>query len=109
MTEHNLPYHPYASLANAQRSLVKVAAVYAIRWSSSIRSVRAGPWSEWITTVFIRAYDGDELLRESLFKSTCEKRITIELRVDHVKADPDEPTRRVYGVVRDAQGDLLRG
>jgi hypothetical protein len=59
--------------------------------------------------VFIRAYDGDELLRESLFKSNSEKRITIDLWVDHVKADPDEPTRRVFGLVRDAQGDPLRG
>ena len=27
-------------------------------------------------------------------------------RVDYVKADPNEPARRVYGVVRDAQGEV---
>ncbi len=59
--------------------------------------------------VFIRVYDGDELLGESPVKRNSEKRITIDLRVDYTKADPNEPARRVYGVVRDAQGDLLQG
>lgn len=59
--------------------------------------------------VFIRVYDGDELLVESPVKLNSEKWITIDLRVNYVKADPNEPAGRVYGVVRDAQGDLLRG
>jgi hypothetical protein len=59
--------------------------------------------------VFIRVYDGDELLGESLVKCNSKERITIDLQVDYVKAESNEPARRVYGVVRDAQGHLLRG
>jgi hypothetical protein len=33
-------------------------------------------------------YDGDDLLGESSIKRNSEKRITIDLPVDHVEADP---------------------
>ncbi len=59
--------------------------------------------------VFIRAYDDDELLGESPVKHNAGRRITIDLQVDYIKVDPTDPTRRVYGVVRDARGDPLTG
>ncbi len=40
--------------------------------------------------VFIRVYDGDELLGESPVKRNSEKRATIDLRVAYVEADPLE-------------------
>jgi len=39
--------------------------------------------------VFFRVYDRDELLGESPVKRHSRKRISIELRVDYVKADPN--------------------
>lgn len=40
--------------------------------------------------VFLRVYDGDELLGESTVKRNSEKRIATDLRVDRVQADPNE-------------------
>ncbi len=57
--------------------------------------------------VFIRVYDGEELLGESPVKRNSENQITIDLQMDYIKADPNEPAQRVHGVVRDAQDDLL--
>jgi hypothetical protein len=59
--------------------------------------------------VSIRGYDGDELLGESPVKRNSEERITIDLRVDYTDADPNEPARRVYALVRDAQADPVQG
>ena len=39
--------------------------------------------------MFFRVYDRDELLGESPVKRHSRKRISIELRVDYVKADPN--------------------
>jgi hypothetical protein len=57
--------------------------------------------------VFIRVFDGDELLGESPVRRSAAKRITIDLQVEYSKADPNEPPRRVHGVVRDSQGNPL--
>ncbi len=57
--------------------------------------------------VFIRVYDGDKPLGESPVKRNAKKQIKIDLQVDYVRADSNEPTRQVHGIVRDAQGAPL--
>src|SRR5437870_3262178 len=58
--------------------------------------------------VFIRVFDGDRLLGESPAKRKAKKRTSIDMTVEYtVKGDPNVPKMRVFGVVRDADGDLL--
>ncbi len=59
--------------------------------------------------VFIRAFDGERMLGESDVKRNSKKKITINLRVEYIKEDPNEPWRRVFGVVRNEYGETLRG
>ncbi len=69
--------------------------------------------------VYIRVFDGDRLLGESPATSCAENQVTIDLQVERdsqverdpqvrrAAAKPDERSRRVSGVVRNARGDLL--
>jgi hypothetical protein len=57
--------------------------------------------------VFIRASEGNRVLGESPVTRIDQTQITIDLKVDYAGADPQEPARRVSGVVRDPRGHLL--
>ncbi|MDX2072073.1 MAG: neuraminidase-like domain-containing protein [Haliscomenobacter sp.] len=59
--------------------------------------------------VFIRVYEGEELMGESPVKRNSKKTIKIDLKVKYERQDPNEPWRRVYGVVRNAIGELMTG
>jgi len=59
--------------------------------------------------VFIWVFDGERLLGESGVKRNSKKKIVIDLRVEYVKEDPNEPWRRVFGMVRNEYGEALHG
>jgi hypothetical protein len=59
--------------------------------------------------VFIRVYDAEELLGESPVKRNSKKTIKIDLKVKYERQDPNEPWRRVFGVVRNEYGELIVG
>jgi|SRR5215211_1004832 len=107
-----LPVRAYDHNPNAPaNSLGKKAVTYAegrYRVSFGEIEFKVGDVERGGPDVFIRVYDGDEMLGENPDKCNSAQRITIDLRVDYVKADSNEPARRVHGVVRDAQGELLR-
>ncbi|HUG67047.1 MAG TPA: neuraminidase-like domain-containing protein [Pirellulaceae bacterium] len=58
--------------------------------------------------VFIRVFAGEELLGESPVTRNAGRSITIDLQVDYA-VDPNEPPRRAFGVVRDAEDQALLG
>jgi len=57
--------------------------------------------------VFIRVYEGEELLGESPVKRNSKKTIKIDLKVQYERQDPNEPWRRVFGLVRNEYGETL--
>src|SRR5581483_9729741 len=59
--------------------------------------------------VFIRAYDGEQVLGESKVKRSAGRRVTINLRVDSAQGDAGHAAWRVHGVVRDASSVALPG
>ena len=59
--------------------------------------------------VFIRVYEGDELLGESPTRGLAGEHITIDLQVASITISVKEPERWVHGEVRDAEGGVLKG
>ncbi len=50
--------------------------------------------------VFIRVYEREKMLGKSGVRRHTEHHIRVDLQLEHVKEDPREPWRRVYGMVR---------
>ncbi|HFE37715.1 MAG TPA: carboxypeptidase regulatory-like domain-containing protein [Gammaproteobacteria bacterium] len=59
--------------------------------------------------VFIRVYDGEELLGESDVRRNAKNRIIIDLIVDYIEMTTNEPARSVSGIITDANDDHLEG
>ncbi|MEA5461682.1 neuraminidase-like domain-containing protein [Arcicella sp. LKC2W] len=57
--------------------------------------------------LIIRVFDGDTLLGESKMRRNSKRETTIDLSVEYVKSDPNEPKRKVFGIVRDKFGKPL--
>lgn len=80
---------------------------YAIGYSRQDLSI-ADPKSG-APEVFIRIFQADQQLGESPAVSSAQKRLTIDLMLDYVAPNPNEPSWSVRGKVQDATGEPISG
>jgi len=59
------------------------------------------------TQVLVRVFDRERVVGESDPQRLADERVVIDLCLDLAEDGPDEPSLRVYGVVRDRYGDPL--